>query len=102
MEHQWPSMRWVMLAMGVFSSLVCTFWAYIPYRLVHEGNGGQLDSFAVFIIAMEWTKCCMFFVLGAWCFITAWSKWRGDVNHMLLLRLLDAQQNQPATEPNEN
>jgi hypothetical protein len=39
-----------------------------------------------------WTKCCMYFVFGMWCFVTACIKWHGDVNRMLLLKLLDAQQ----------
>jgi hypothetical protein len=97
-ERCWPYLRWAVLAIGAMSTVVCTGWGYFLYKLAHEDNGGHLDPSDVFIIALLWTKCCMWFLIGTWSFLTAFVKWHGDVNRMLLLRLLDAQQKQTATD----
>ena len=71
---------------------------YLLYMLVHENGHGHLGASDIFVIALLWTKCCMWLVIGTWAFATACTKWHGDVNRMLLLRLLDAQQKQTATD----
>lgn len=91
-DRQWRWARWLVLAMGVLSVIACATFAYAVHRLVSESAQGHLDSDAVFFIVLFWTKCCFYFVFGIWCFITAFFKWHGDVNRMLLLKLLDAQQ----------
>lgn len=94
-DRRWTYLRWVMLTIGVLSIVACTGWGYILYKLVREGKGVQLDSSDAFIIAMLWTKCCMWLAIGAWSIATACAKWHGDANR-LLLRLLDAQQEHTA------
>ena len=91
-ERHWPYLRWVMLAIGTLSLIVCTGWGWILYKLVHEGARDHLDSMDVFVIVMLCTKCCIWFVIGVWSVSTAWAKWRGDSNRALLLRLLDGHQ----------
>src|ERR1017187_9031447 len=91
-ERRWPYLRWLMLAIGFLSLALCTGWGVILYKLVHGGSRDPLDSMDVFIIVMLWTKSCIWFVIGVWSFAKAATKWRGDVNRVLLLRLLDEHQ----------
>ncbi len=88
-DRRWRWARWLMLAAGLLSATNCALFGYVLHRLISVSAQGHLDSDMVFFIVLFWTKCCMYFVLGAWCFITASVKWHGDVNRMLLLRLLD-------------
>ena len=91
-ERRWPFLRWVMLAIGALSLVLCTGWGWILYKLVHEGGRDRLDSMDFFVIVMLWTKCCIWFVIGVWSMSRAWAKWSGDPNRALLLRLLDEHQ----------
>jgi hypothetical protein len=91
-DRQWRWARWLVLMMGVFCIGLCTMLGYVLYGLIAGSQAGHFDGQAVFLIVLIWTKCCVYFVFGDWCFITACLKWHGDVNRMLLLRLLDAQQ----------
>jgi len=49
---------------------------------------------SVFFIVLIWTKCCMYFGFALCFLIMAWTKWHGDINRTLLLKLLDAQEHQ--------
>lgn len=93
-NRQWPRTRWLVLAIGLLSSIVCGGWGYFVYMLTLASNRSPLDSGDAFIIALLWTKCCLWFWIGMWAFVTVCTKWHGDVNRMLLLRLLDAQERQ--------
>jgi hypothetical protein len=69
------------------------------HLLVHDSeSGGRIDAPTSFLITIFWTKCFFFFTFSIWCFVTVCVKWHGDVNRMLLLKLLDAQQEQAATD----
>ena len=91
-------MRWCAVAIGVLSTIVWTGWGWVLYKLTREDNRGHLDSVDVFLIVMLWTKCCMWFVIGMGSFVSAFTKWHGDVNRLLLLRLLDSQQKETVTD----
>ena len=91
-DRQWRWARWLVLVMGVFSTGLCALLSYLLYGLIAESEAGHFDGQIVFFIVLIWTKICFYFIFGVWCFITACLKWHGDVNRMLLLRLLDAQQ----------
>jgi hypothetical protein len=92
-NRQWVWIRWLVLAIGILSTVLCGGFGYFLYLLIKSEPGpDNLDSGVVFFIVLFWTKCCMYFILGVWSFTTVCSKWHGDVNRMLLLKLLDAQQ----------
>ena len=90
-DRQWRWARWLVLLMGLLSIAACALFGYLVHQLVSTSAQGHLDLDMVFFIVLFWTKCCFYFAFGVWCFITAFTKWRGDVKRMLLLKLLDAQ-----------
>jgi hypothetical protein len=89
--RHWPRTRWLVLAIGVLCTFLFIVWCYFLRLLILE-TGHQTESGDTFIFALVWTKCCMFLVFATWSFATLWRNWRGDMNRILLLRLLDAQQ----------
>ena len=91
-ERQWRWVRWWVLLMGFISTGFCAALGYLLHGLIAESEAGHFDGQSVFFIVLIWTKCCVYFFFAVWCFITVCLKWHGDVNRMLLLRLLDAQQ----------
>lgn len=91
-DRQWRWARWLVLGLGIFSVGLCAVFGYFLHSLVVEAEGSRFGGQEVFIIVLIWTKCCFYFTFGGWCLITAFLKWHGDVNRMLMLRLLDAQQ----------
>src|SRR3954463_6342505 len=91
-DRQWRWMRWFLLVMGVFSIGLCAMLGYLLHSLITQSEAGYFDGQIVFYIVLIWTKCCFYFVFALWCLMTVCVKWHGDVNRMLLLRLLDAQQ----------
>src|SRR5579859_2823665 len=98
-ERQWVWTRWLVLLMGVFSMVACGVTGCLLHALLSEWEQqGLHTSTTVFLTILIWTKCCFYFVFGFWCFITAIIKWHGDVNRMLLLKLLDSQQRERAKE----
>ncbi|MHB8522927.1 MAG: hypothetical protein ACYDH9_19500 [Limisphaerales bacterium] len=97
-DRQWLWVRWLLLAMGVFFIALCSLFGYLLHSLVSESGRDHLDSVTVFFIVLIWTKCCMYFLFGVGFVILACTKWHGDVNRMLLLKLLDAQQNETAKD----
>jgi hypothetical protein len=92
MTRLWRWTRWLLLLIGILSAALCAGFGYLLHALIAESKAGLFDGEIVFFIVVIWTKCCIYFLLGAWCFITVSLKWHGDVNRMLLLRLLDEQQ----------
>ncbi|MCW5554257.1 MAG: hypothetical protein KIS67_19125 [Verrucomicrobiae bacterium] len=91
-ERQWRWARWSVLVMGILSAGLCIVFGFILRWLIVESQAGHFDGQTVFFILLIWTKCCFYLFFGTWCLATVCFKWHGDVNRMLLLRLLDAQQ----------
>jgi hypothetical protein len=91
-DRGWRWARWLVLVLALLSAGLCTAFGYLLHGLITESEAGRFDGLTVFYIVLIWTKCCFYFSFGVWCFITVFQKWHGDVNRMLLLRLLDAQQ----------
>src|SRR5689334_8936416 len=98
-ERRWPYLRWLMLGIGALSTVLCTGWGWMLYKLVHEGSREHLESMDVFVIVLLWTKCCIWLVIGVWSTSRAWAKWRGDANRALLLRLIDEHQVEKVSGP---
>jgi hypothetical protein len=84
-----------MLGAGVF---VWAAYGYVSFRLVGDlrlpDTGTDEVRFYIWLVlfAMMWPKCLVGFALGTWLVAWAIKDWHGNVNRMLLLRLLDAQQ----------
>jgi uncharacterized membrane protein YjjP (DUF1212 family) len=91
-ERQWRWARWLVLLMALLSTGLCAAFAYLLHGLIPGTEAGHFDGQQVFFIVLIWTKFCFCFFFGVWCFATVCLKWHGDVNRMLLLRLLDEQQ----------
>jgi hypothetical protein len=91
-DRQWAWGRWVVLVCGVLCIVMCGLVGYLLYRIISDAGSIPPDSKSILVILLFWTKCCMYFVFGVWCFVIVCTKWHGDVNRMLLLKLLDAQQ----------
>jgi uncharacterized BrkB/YihY/UPF0761 family membrane protein len=91
-DRRWRWARWVVVVMGVLFTALCTAFGYLLHRLIAESDAGHFDGQTVFFIVLFWTKCCVYLFFAVWCFVTAWLKWHGDVNRLLLLKLLDEKQ----------
>jgi hypothetical protein len=94
-ERQWRWHRWILLGTGIFA------WAcygYIVFDLIQQlqssadANDDFMSRMWLFGFAMMWPKCLLGFVVGACLIGVAIRDWHGNVNRMLLLKLLDAQQ----------
>ena len=90
-DRQWRWARWLILVSGLLSAGLCAGWGYFVSLLV-RGPATPMDSDGVFVFALIWTKCCMFFCIACWCLGMVAVNWHGDVNRMLLLKLLDEQE----------
>ena len=90
-ERRWPRIRWALLGTGIFGAAVYTYILIALYRSLHFDT---LPSYEVLFFAMLWPKCLVGMILAGWLIVWPVSNWHGNVNRMLLLRLLDSQQGQ--------
>ena len=88
-QRQWKLTRWIVLALGILSAAGCVIFGYFFYRIIFESSQAQPDWAAVLLVIFFWTKCVFYFLFSIWCFATVISKWHGDTNRVLLLKLLD-------------
>ena len=94
-ERQWPRLRWFLVGTGIFAVLCSGFIAveliqHIDTMLaVHDDvlSRGWLLGFALF-----WPKCLLLFGFGVFFIIWAIINWHGNANRVLLIKLLDARQ----------
>jgi hypothetical protein len=89
-ESRWPRTRWILLGMA---AIILGGYGYIASMLF-----GTLDSEtfspadSALLFALFWPKVLLMIVMASAFIALAVRDWRGNVNRMLLLRLLDAQQ----------
>jgi len=90
-ERNWPRDRWILLVTGVFVFLAYGYLLVRMLDIVELGNLGDGDAL---FFAFFWPKCLLMFYIAG--FLVAWAirDWRGNTNRVLLLKLLDAQQNE--------
>jgi hypothetical protein len=98
-ERLWPRHRWWMLGAGVsieigYGYLLIAMIQHIAHE--QSVHGGLAQSGLLVDIIMLWPKSLLMLFLGA--ILISWTirHWGGNVNRMLLLRLLDAQQSKPS------
>lgn len=97
-ERQWPQRRWILLGMAGFASAYCLYVAHFLSGTLGSGDWGAADSALLF--AFLWPNVfLMACIAGAFIGLVI-RDWHGNVNRMLLLRLLDAQQKESDRDAN--
>jgi hypothetical protein len=99
-QRRWPRMRWFSLGAGIFTLLCYSFIVICLFQILdHAFSDDVALRFAwVLVFAVLWPKCILGFIIGSWLTIRTLINWRGHANHILLLRLLDANQKQTDAE----
>jgi hypothetical protein len=96
-ERLWPRTRWVLLGAGIFAWAVYGYIAFSICDSLQSSDTGH-DNVGSYIwlvgFAMMWPKCLLGFVIGSYLIVLAIKDWHGNVNRVLLLKLLDAQEKQ--------
>jgi ABC-type spermidine/putrescine transport system permease subunit I len=87
-ERQWSWTRWALLAIGVMSAALCVAFGYFVSLLIRDSQH-QFTSGDALVFALFWTKCCVYFLLSTWSFVTVITKWHGDAGRTLTLKLLE-------------
>ena len=88
-ERRWPRTRWMLLALAGFAFAAYGYIAYQMFSRLDSSKFPNQDS--ALMVAFFWPKCLVGLLFGAWFLSLAIRDWKGNVNRMLLLKLLDAQ-----------
>jgi hypothetical protein len=97
-ERKWPRTRWILIGMAAFGFAIYGYVAYILFSTLDSKTFSPADSALLF--AVFWPKALLMMVFASWFIVFAVRDWHGNVERMLLLRLLDAHQKQ--TEKDEH
>ena len=87
-ERRWPRTRWILLGMAAFAWAAYGYFGYQIVSFVDSQTFDQSDK--ALMVAFFWPKCLMGFLFGAWFLAVVICDWKGNVNRMLLLKLIDA------------
>ena len=93
-ERQWRWMRWGYLVIGALAAVVLLLNGYRLWSLISLGDAIGWPSPIVLEIAVLWPALLIKLVFVVYFPVTALTKWHGDPNRMLLLRLVGDEQNQ--------
>jgi hypothetical protein len=93
-NRQWKWMRWLWVVTGLLLIIVGLAYGYIAY-LVASLKLDDLESKLIFSVVALFNMACLNFLFGVWCVCRAAIKWRGDINRILLLKLLDDKHTAP-------
>ena len=89
-DRQWPRGRWVLLALGILSAVDLALCSYLLFKVLPAVNEpGQNREEAAIAIAFLFPKCLATLAITCWLFTKVITEWHGNVNRMLLLKLLD-------------
>ena len=97
-ERHWPRTRWILLGMAAFILVAYGYVAYLLFSILDSQTFSPMDSALVF--AFIWPKLLLMTVMAGAFIALAIRDWHGNVNRMLLLRLLDAHQKETETDEN--
>jgi hypothetical protein len=97
-ERKWPRTRWVLIGMAAFGFAVYGYVGYVLFSSLDSKTFSPADCALLF--AVFWPKALLIMVGASWFIVLAIRDWHGNVERMLLLRLLDAHQKQ--TEKDEH
>ncbi len=86
-ERKWPRGRWYLLVTAI---LTYAIYGYIGYYLIETLGSDKISKDdATMMVALFWPKCILMFAVASWLLVLAIRDWHGNVNRMLLLKLLD-------------
>src|SRR2546423_11746830 len=91
-ERRWPRTRWILLVTAAFGFAVCGYVAFFLFSTLDSQTFSPADSALLF--AVFWPKALLMMVIASGFIALAVRDWRGNVHRILLLRLLDAHQNE--------
>ena len=96
-EQLWPRDRWGQIGAGIFSMAVAGFilndmrTEMLPHIYTTNPDNFMVHSWMMGF-AIFWPICLFNILVGTGLIVMAIINWNGNVNRMLLLKLLDAQQ----------
>src|SRR5512133_3530111 len=85
-ERQWRWGRWMTLFVGVFCAAASIFWAWVAVSSVQSEETAK----AALSVALAFPTELVSLGIGTQCFIMAIRDWHGNATRSLLLRLIDA------------
>jgi hypothetical protein len=92
-DRQWRWLRWAWLGSGAIVVVNLVLYGWMFFTLINKLSApGDPNVNDVFVIAIFFPGLLVSVGVAALCFGTCWRDWNGNVNRMLLLKLLDAQQ----------
>ena len=89
-ERKWPRTRWILIGMAACGFAIYGYVAYMLFSTLDSKTFSPTDSALLF--AVFWPKALLMMVVASWLIVLAIRDWHGNVERMLLLRLLDAHQ----------
>jgi hypothetical protein len=90
-EQQWRWARWLYLAIGGMMAIGIVLYGCRLWRLFNIGDANGWPSPIVLEIAVLWPAFVIKLAVGGYFTISALTKWHGDPNRMLLLRLVSGE-----------
>jgi predicted membrane-bound spermidine synthase len=101
LDRQWSWMRWLLLFAGLLCAVDVALYTHTLFSLAASLKSSQPTSpDTVLAIAIFFPKWLLMLGCGTWALGKALADWNGNASRMLLLRLLDAQQNQTTNDRN--
>jgi hypothetical protein len=94
LERQWQWVRWAYLVLGAMAAVVLVLYGYRLCGLINVGEANGWPSPIVLEIAFLWPALIIKLLFAVYFPVSALTKWRGEPNRMLLLRLVGDQQSQ--------
>jgi hypothetical protein len=91
-ERRWPRMRWMFLVVAAFLLAEYGFFAVVVIHMLDTGKLTTDPTLVLVVLAFFWPKCLLAFCFAAWLIVVATRDWHGNVERMLLLRMLDDRQ----------
>jgi len=98
-ERLWPRTRWLVLGSAAF---ILAVYGFMTWQMVVMLDSPEFEFFDAtsMLIAVEWPKCLLAFCVAFWIIAVVIRDWHGNVNRMLLLRLLDDRQKEASKDEN--
>lgn len=95
-ERQWPRGRWFLIATGIFVPVFYACLLFPFFGSLRSDMSVPVESliWRLFEFLLFYPTCLLGCSFSGWLIVWTLVNWHGDVNRMLLLRLLDAQQKQ--------
>jgi hypothetical protein len=97
-ERLWPWKRWLGLVMGILLLISVACYGYLLFWLLKVLGPAHPDSRMVAVIASLMAICAVLLFAAGSLFCIAIRDWHGNVNRVLLLKLLEAQEQETSSD----